>query len=263
MQDMLIINADDFGLNKDINTAIIYCFEKRFCSSATIMPNMPGFEDACRAAHEKKLLNHIGLHLVLTQGKPLTEAMRRQGRFCDKPGQFIMDRTRRIFRLTAEEQAILAAEIQAQITRCRDFGLPLTHVDSHHNIHEESAIMRVLIKIAGGFGIPYIRLMPNLIPARTLVRRIYTAGFNSILKWRHIARTEYFGDISSYLQFKRNGMAFNKAKSVEIMLHPVLNGENTVIEASTEEPLENLIKQIDLYEEAQSFNGRKYELSSM
>ena len=29
------------------------------------------------------------------------------------------------------------------------------------------------------------------------------------------------------------------------------------------ESSENLVRQIDLYEEAQSFNGRKYELSSM
>jgi predicted glycoside hydrolase/deacetylase ChbG (UPF0249 family) len=263
MQNMLIINADDFGLNKNTNTAIIYCFEKKFCSSTTIMPNMPGFEDACRAAHERKLLNHIGLHLALTQGNPLTEAMKRQGRFCDKAGQFIMDRTRRIFRLTAKERAILTAEIKAQITRCRDFGLPLTHIDSHHHIHEEPAVATVLIKVMKEFKIPYLRIMNNIVPARTFIRQMYTVNFNSRLKWRHLARTEYFGDISSYLKFKENEAAFKKAKSVEIMVHPVLSGENTVIEASTKEPMENLIKQVDLHEKAQSFNGRKYELSSM
>lgn len=98
---MLIINADDFGLNENTNTAIVNCFEKGLCSSTTIMPNMPGFEHACQLAHEKKLLNHIGLHIVLTESYPLTEAMKVTSRFCDKTGRFHIDRTRRILYLSA------------------------------------------------------------------------------------------------------------------------------------------------------------------
>ena len=62
---MLIINADDFGKNRDVNQAVVECFERGLCSSTTIMPNMPGFEEACRLVHEKGLVSHVGIHAVL------------------------------------------------------------------------------------------------------------------------------------------------------------------------------------------------------
>ena len=48
----LIINADDFGYDSDVNHAILTSFSKGFCSSTSIIPNMPGFEEACQLCHE-------------------------------------------------------------------------------------------------------------------------------------------------------------------------------------------------------------------
>ena len=34
---------------------------------------MPGFEAACKLAHENDLIDHIGAHINLTEGTPLTD----------------------------------------------------------------------------------------------------------------------------------------------------------------------------------------------
>jgi chitin disaccharide deacetylase len=68
----IVVNADDFGASRRINQAILQAFEKRLISSATIMANMPAFEEACRLARQNDLQRGIGLYLNLTEGKPLT-----------------------------------------------------------------------------------------------------------------------------------------------------------------------------------------------
>jgi len=96
---MLIINADDFGESQQVNKAIIQSFENGLCSSATLMPNMPGFEAACELVHEYKLLNHIGMHLVLRGGYPLTEKIKHFSTFCDQEGRLSLSRDKPIFNL--------------------------------------------------------------------------------------------------------------------------------------------------------------------
>src|SRR5690606_10006865 len=47
MIQRVIINADDFGLSSDENRTIISAFQQGLISSATLMANMPAFEEAC------------------------------------------------------------------------------------------------------------------------------------------------------------------------------------------------------------------------
>src|SRR5690606_12544549 len=76
----VIINADDFGLSSDENRTIIVAFQQGLISSATLMANMPAFEEACSLAREYGLQGRIGLHFNLTYGKPLSTALRSQPR---------------------------------------------------------------------------------------------------------------------------------------------------------------------------------------
>jgi len=167
-----------------------------------------------------------------------------------------------MLRLSGIEKEVLAEEIRAQVVKCKDNGLPLTHVDSHHNIHEEWAIGRVLIPILKEFEIPYLRIMQNFVPARTIRRRMYTIAYNKMLKLSNLARTEYFGSIYDYLNFMRTKGAPSQIKSFEVMIHPTINAENVVVEAESNKPLDELIKQIDVYEEADSFSSSKYYCQS-
>ena len=57
-----IINADDFGLSPGVNEGIIKAHQDGILTSATILANMPAFEDAVQLAKSYPSLG-VGLHL--------------------------------------------------------------------------------------------------------------------------------------------------------------------------------------------------------
>jgi predicted glycoside hydrolase/deacetylase ChbG (UPF0249 family) len=254
---MLIINADDYGLSSSHNEAILRCFRGRVCSSATIMPNMPAFEEACNMAHEYKFTRHIGMHLVLRDGPPLTDKIKRYERFCNNDGLLNLSRQRPVFYLSLAEKEVLAEEMRAQIKRCRHYEIPITHIDSHHHIHTEWAVADVLIPIVREQNIPYIRIGRNTNPNVPWLKTCYKYIFNMKLHHAHMARTRYFGSLADYLYIvKKKGRRVRD--SFEIMIHPSLNENNTLVDGAANTSLSEAIQKVDSYVDAVSFSGMKY-----
>lgn len=256
---MLIINADDFGLNHNVNMATVQAFEKSLCSSCTIMPNMPEFEAACELAHEHKLTNHVGIHLVLTEGHPLTEKIRKLPRFCDKDGRFCLSRAERVFRLNADEKEALAEETKAQIAKCRKHQIPLTHLDSHSHAHEEWGIASVAIRVALEERIPYMRLSRNFGSGISVVKRMYKHFLNLKLRRVGLAKTQYFGTPEDYYPYVKK-LTNPRALPIswEIMTHPVLDKQQRLMDSWIKKPLNSAIKALYGYEKAVSFGGHRY-----
>src|SRR6188508_2113692 len=65
----LIVNADDFGLNTATNQAVIRAHREGILTTASLMVNEPGFEEAVALAKENPNLG-VGLHLTLLCGRP-------------------------------------------------------------------------------------------------------------------------------------------------------------------------------------------------
>src|SRR5688572_20275118 len=63
----LIVNADDFGLSSSANGAIIQAHRNGILTSASLMMNEPGFDEAVALARENPRLG-VGLHLTLLCG---------------------------------------------------------------------------------------------------------------------------------------------------------------------------------------------------
>jgi predicted glycoside hydrolase/deacetylase ChbG (UPF0249 family) len=255
---MLIINADDFGWNARINKAIIQSFKRGLCSSATLMPNMPGFDEACELIHENKLINHIGLHLTLSENYPLTEGIKRFPRFCNDRGKLCLARNRAIFILGTPEKKVLAEEIKAQIKRCRSRKIPVTHVDSHYLVHTEWGIAAVLITIARQEGIPHMRISRNIGPDIPFYKKAYKYIFNNRIGIAGLRRTRYFGQVEDFIFFKKQMKLADTVKSCEIMIHPKFNDKQVLIDDLSGKALEALIKKVDSYKDAVSFKGIKY-----
>lgn len=253
---LIIINADDFGMNEQINWAIIHSFKRGLCSSTTIMPNMPGFEEACHLSHENKLRNYIGMHLVLSCGYPLTEKIKHFSKFCDKEGRLCLTMTKPILSLETVEKEVLAEEIKAQIKRCRDYGIPITHIDSHHHAHTQWGIATVLIPIVREQGISYIRISRNYGLKLNFLKRTYKYVFNYRLRIAKLARTKYCVSIKDYIYIQHLSVK-DSIKSLEVMIHPIFNDKRLLIDSMSNKPLEEVIKMNDLYKDAVSFNGLK------
>ena len=251
---MLIINADDFGLNHSINHAIIKSFELGLCSSTTLMANMPGFEEACCLAQERRLLNHVGIHLVLKDGASLTEAMKRSSPFCDREGLLAMSEFSPFLTLETSEKRILAAEIRAQIACCRGNGIFLTHLDSHFHLHTRWAILGVVAGVVKSENIPFVRLTRNCIPGMGLGKRLYKYMVNRRIRTAGLSRTRNFGDLADYHFFNQTAGSRLREQSFEVMIHPVFHKEGFVTDAGRNEPLETLIDSVEGYRDAVSFS---------
>lgn len=258
---ILIINADDFGLDEITNRAVLQSFKKGLCSSATLMPNMPGFEEACQLSGDNNLLKYVGMHLVLRDGYPLTEKIKNFPKFCNRQGQLCFTLNSFFITLGSSEKRVLAEEIRAQIRRCREYGMPLTHLDAHHSLHTMWAVASVLIPVAQQEGIPYIRIKGNsdlyLIPFRF---KLYTCIFNYRLKVKGLARTRYFGSIEHFLILKKRLSSLEAIGSFEVSIHPKINARGELVDKifNKEIDLETEVRQIGIYKDAVSFSGANY-----
>jgi chitin disaccharide deacetylase len=254
----VIVNADDFGRDDATNGGIIRAFEEEWISSTTLMANQPGFEGAVELAHEHRLQRHVGVHLVLTSGVPLTDPIRRVSRFCDSDGVFRSWRaTSRVWRLDGLERDAIAAELAAQVRCARDRGLEVTHLDSHHHVHNEWAIATCVIDVARHFAIPYVRVARNCGPGLRPIGAAYKRVFNQRLRRRDLARTRWFGDAADWLHLRRRGPSETSLDDFELMVHPRLRPDGGLIDTESGRELSDLLAPVAGVRSATSFAGAR------
>ena len=151
----LIVNADDYGFSRGVNTGIIEAAETGVVTSASMMVNLPGFDDAVARARSGPPLS-LGLHLNLTTGKPLTAApsltRRKTGQFYRLP---LLVARASVGRVDSSE---VTRECAAQIDRMMEAGITLTHLDSHRHIHAHPALWAAVHQAASSRGISNVRV---------------------------------------------------------------------------------------------------------
>jgi chitin disaccharide deacetylase len=247
----LVINADDFGQSGEINSAILSGLEMGLCSSTTIMANQPSFEEACQLAHDHHLLDRVGVHLVLTLGVPLTDAIKRMPRFCDSDGVFRFSRKRPHFLLSTDEQTAARTELNAQIERCRKAGLPITHIDSHHHCHTEFPILKIVINLAREKQIPFCRILRNCGPRIGPVRRMYKYVANRRIRKAGLAGTQFFGSIQDAAPLLKQ---LRHSAAVEVMVHLMFNRDRVLIDVCGL-PLSELVSRLPEWQYAVSYGA--------
>jgi chitin disaccharide deacetylase len=153
----LIVNADDFGLTAGVNRAIIEGHTRGVITSATLMANMHAFDEAVRLAKDHPTLG-IGLHINITQGRPVADASR-VGSLIDDRGEFWGTSGAILKRMLAGRLKIeeVVIELRAQIEKAVRAGLRLTHVDSHKHTHALPQICEAIISTIKYYGINAVR----------------------------------------------------------------------------------------------------------
>jgi hopanoid biosynthesis associated protein HpnK len=154
----LIVNADDFGRSASINAAVIRAHREGILTTASLMVNEAGFDEAVALARENPRLG-VGLHLTLLCGHSALGAdkipglVNRAGHFTNNPAgagfrYFFQPRLRRQLR----------DEIHAQFQKFRSTGLPLDHVNGHLHMHLHPTVFRILMADLARLGIERMRL---------------------------------------------------------------------------------------------------------
>jgi len=154
----LVITSDDFGLSPGVNRAVEKGWQDGLLTCASIMPGADAFDEAVAIAKRNPGLQ-VGLHLTLVQGRSvlppgsIPELVNQHGCFTDNP---VAAGMRYFFDRGLYCQ--LKREIEAQITRVLDAGIPLTHIDGHLNIHMHPTVFSILTGLMPRYGISSFRL---------------------------------------------------------------------------------------------------------
>jgi hypothetical protein len=237
----LIINADDFGMNSSVNNSILKTIVDGICTTTTMIVNLEGFEDACEMAEKNKIRDRVGIHINLTEGVPLTDDIKRCKLFCSQDGEFIFEKNvKRIYRLDSQTRRWVYNEIEAQIRKCRNGGLSISHADSHNHIHEEPGMIKVVMDVLKDQKIQYLRQVKNMVIRSTRTKKLYRRVYNYVIAKGNLSGTDYFGGIEEYVYYCENKMIDNNAV-VEVMIHPGRIESGNVIDIFDENNLTEIL----------------------
>jgi hopanoid biosynthesis associated protein HpnK len=157
-QRRLIVNADDFGLSPSVNEAVVRAHREGILTSASLMVNEPGFDEAVKLARENPRLG-VGLHLTLVIGhaaltpRKIPGLVNARGEFSHSPVS-----TGLSYFFNHSLQGQLRAEIHAQFEKFHATGLPLDHVNGHLHLHLHPTIFKILMADADQLRIRHLRL---------------------------------------------------------------------------------------------------------
>jgi len=242
----VVLCADDYGQTDAISQAIILLLNKKRLSAVSCLTTASQF-----LAHAAKIVSYsqidIGLHLNLTEGRPLTEKMAREG-FRPWWRWFHKCFLRRV------EKKAVYAELNAQIDRFKEgVGRLPDFIDGHQHVHQFPIIRDILLDIYFKRGLQcYIRstwdvgVLGKFFQAaylkKMMIQFCLATSFKIQLFRKKIPHNSSFSgiyDFSVRTPYREQFVQFlSKIKdSGIIMCHPGLHDGNDVITLSREKEL--------------------------
>jgi chitin disaccharide deacetylase len=155
---LLIIHADDLGMSHSENEATVRGMETGVTSSASIMVPCPWFAEiaAYAVAHPRA---DFGLHLTLTsewkyyKWGPLSGGTEVPG-LVNAEGFFYADVDSVYRRATTAE---VEKELRKQIEKAKQFGIDVTHFDSHMAaLFGNAGYLKILIGLGREYKVPVL-----------------------------------------------------------------------------------------------------------
>jgi chitin disaccharide deacetylase len=158
LKRLLIVCADDFGLDTAVNEAVEAAHRDGVLTCASLMVGAPAAADAVARARRLPGLR-VGLHLVLVEGRP-TASVDAIAALVDEQGEFDGRMVRAGFRFffLPRVRRQLAIEIRAQFEAFRATGLALDHVNAHKHMHLHPTVAGLIVAIGREYGLAAMRV---------------------------------------------------------------------------------------------------------
>lgn len=230
-----IFNADDFGISKGVNAAIVKAHKEGILNSTSLMVNQKYAQEAVELSKSMPDLE-VGLHINLTNECPAA-AKEEIPLLVDDKGKlkngFVNLLLLSILK-PADFSAQVEKEIRAQVQKYKDFGLTLQHIDGHRHVHLIPAVFKIVKKIADENKVCRIRVMNenilNTIRQNKDKSYLFDGGLIKYFLLRALTFINgYKSDVYFYTILytcKITKERFNNIKipsgynAVEIMIHP-------------------------------------------
>lgn len=147
-----ILNADDFGISRENNRAVLSGYINGFLKSASLVANGSAFDAAVFEILPECQNLGIGVHLNIIEGKALTDS-----KLLTNNGIFNNNYIS-IIRKSRNKQFIdeVEKEFRAQIEKILGHVQP-DHIDSHVHTHAIPEIFKLTCKLAEEYNIPFVR----------------------------------------------------------------------------------------------------------
>jgi hopanoid biosynthesis associated protein HpnK len=184
----LIVNADDLGLTEGVSHGILHAHHYGMVTSTSLLANGEAFDMAVALCSKAPRMS-VGVHLALTQGKPVLSADQIPT-LVDLHGRQPTDAWVLVHRLVTHRVSLreIEIELRAQITRVLAAGITPTHLDGHQHIHVLPGIAEIVIKLAQEFGIRKVRCPIEAIPVAMPPSRGHVDARVGILRQKLVKR---------------------------------------------------------------------------
>jgi chitin disaccharide deacetylase len=155
---LLILHADDFGMNHSVNRAISEAIEKKWITSASILVPCPWFLEAAnfaKAHPDADLGIHQALNSEWTQFRWGPVSSRdKVSSLLDAQNYLPLDTPDVVKNAKPAE---VEAELRAQIERAQQFGVHVTHLDTHMGaLFQSPALFSIYSKLGNDFHVPIL-----------------------------------------------------------------------------------------------------------
>ncbi len=156
MKTYLIINADDFGLNKAVNEGIANAFVNECVRSVSLMVNGENFNDALKLIQKNPRID-VGLHLNVIRGKATTRLQHLTDSQNFFKSNLVLFFLKSLFKRKKIRQEIYR-EFENQIVTTLKEKIEISHLDTEKHIHVLPFVMEIIVELAKKYGIRSIRL---------------------------------------------------------------------------------------------------------
>ena len=151
-----ILNADDFGMSKDINKAVFDGYSYGLLKSVSLVANGEDFDEAISMISQCPDLG-IGVHLNLTVGKSICTDLES---LTDKDMKFNNSYFQILLKSYNSKDTEFLDEVEREFRRQIEKVLSktkVTHIDSHQHIHSIPKIFEIVCRLAKEYGIAQVR----------------------------------------------------------------------------------------------------------
>jgi len=158
---LLVLHADDLGMNHSVNRATFEALEKRWITSASILVPCPWFPEVVKWAKEHPDAD-VGIHQALNsewttlRWGPVSPKDKVSS-LLDPDGYLPLDTPDVVQNAKLSE---VETELRAQIDRAQSAGIRLTHLDTHMGaLFSSTDLYRVYQKMGYTYDLPILEAM--------------------------------------------------------------------------------------------------------